>query len=67
MLFIDYCFEVGPNGTMALDKELSLEKLKWNEGDQFEVQLINGRIFLKKIKEAVTAVNQAQLPPIPVY
>lgn len=53
MLFIDYVFEVGPTGTMMFDRELTLDKLKWAEGDKFEVKLFNGRIVLYKLNQGV--------------
>lgn len=53
MLFIDYVFEVGSTGTMMFDRELTLDKLNWVEGDKFEVKLFNGRIVLYKLNQGV--------------
>jgi len=69
MLFVDYYFEVGPNGNMILDRELTLEKLNWSDGDHFEVKLFNNRIVLYKIKqgEISKTTTEESIPPIPVY
>lgn len=67
MIFVDYFFEIGPNGNMALDRDLSLKELGWHVGDQFEVELINNRIFLKRIKAAEGTTEEQSTFPVPVY
>ena len=49
MLFVDYVFELLPNGSIAFDKELSLESLNLKEDDEFVVKVVNEKVvFVKK-------------------
>lgn len=53
MLFVDYTFDVLPNGTILFDKELKLSQLHLEQGDELVVTLCDGRvIFYKKTTSA---------------
>jgi hypothetical protein len=58
MLYIDYDWDVSPNGIM-LDKELNIDRLGWKAGDCFKVVNINGRVILQKV-EAVEQFFKGQ-------
>ena len=49
MLYIDYDWDVSPNGIM-LDKELNIDRLGWKAGDCFKVVNVNGRVILQKVE-----------------
>ena len=53
MLYIDYDWDVHPNG-IIFDEELDIDKLGWKAGDVFEITNINGKAMLRKI-DPVTA------------
>lgn len=67
MLFIDYVFEVGPTGSLTFDRELSIDKLNWQEGDEFRVRLFNNRVLLEKITSADSTTDQPIVTNYPVY
>jgi hypothetical protein len=48
MLYLDYTWDLNPNG-IILDKELNIDKLGWKNGDCFKVTNINGRAMLVKM------------------
>lgn len=48
MLFMDYVFELLPNGSIALDKELTLEQLNLKEDQEFVVKVVNEKVILVK-------------------
>lgn len=48
MLFVDYVFELLPNGSIAFDKELSLQDLNLKENDEFVVKVVNEKVILVK-------------------
>ena len=50
MKFLDYTFDLMSNGDIVLDAELKPEQLKVENGDKFEVVLVEGVIVLKKIQ-----------------
>jgi hypothetical protein len=58
MLYIDYDWDVSPNGIM-LDKELNIDRLGWKAGDCFKVVNVNGRVILQKV-EAVEQFFKGQ-------
>jgi hypothetical protein len=51
MLFVDYNFDLLPNGSIWLDPELRKEDIHVEPGDMFraEVDRVTGRILLRKI------------------
>jgi hypothetical protein len=50
MLFVDYFFELLPNGSILMDKELTANSLQVKNGDQFTVHVsFDGRIILQKV------------------
>lgn len=49
MLFVDYTFDLLPNGDILMDPELTKDKINVQEGDCFTVkELPNGRLLLAK-------------------
>lgn len=48
MLFVDYVFDLLPNGSIAFDKELSSGDLDLKEGDEFVVKVVNERVVFAK-------------------
>ena len=52
MLFVDYNFDVLPNGTIIMDPELTKEKLDVKDGDNYVVNVtFDGRIVFQKVKK----------------
>ena len=49
MKFLDYTFDLMSNGDIVFDAELKPEQLKVENGDKFEVVLVDGAIVLKKL------------------
>lgn len=50
MLFVDYVFDLMPDGSILMDKELSAKSLQVKTGDQFEVHVsFDGRIIFRKV------------------
>lgn len=55
MLFVDYVFDLLPDGSIMMDKELSAKSLQVKTGDKFEVFVsFDGRIVFRKFKDADT-------------
>lgn len=53
MLFVDYVFDLMPDGSILMDKELSAKSLQVKTGDRFEVHVsFDGRIIFRKIPDA---------------
>lgn len=53
MLFIDYTFELLPDGSIIMDPEIDLHRLEMEEGDRFIVcKTHNGRVMLRKVDVA---------------
>ena len=49
MLFVDYVFDLMPDGSILMDKELSAKSLQVETGDRFEVHVsFDGRIIFRK-------------------
>ena len=48
MLYIDYNWDVSPNGIL-LDEEFNSDKLGWKHGDMFKLININGRQILRRV------------------
>ena len=48
MLYLGYTFDVLPNGTIIFDKELSVEHLNAQEGEEYILKVVNGSIILYK-------------------
>ena len=46
MKFIDYHFDVTPDGTIIMDKELTLDNIKSNVGDLYIVMFEEGGVRL---------------------
>jgi len=52
MLFVDYVFDLMPDGSILMDKELSAKKLQVKTGDRFDVHIsFDGRIILRKVPD----------------
>jgi hypothetical protein len=50
MLFADYFFELLPDGSILMDKELAANSLQVQNGDMFKVHItFDGRIILQKV------------------
>ena len=49
MKFIDYTFDLMSNGDIVFDTELKPEQLKVENGDKFEIVLVDGAIVLRKL------------------
>ncbi len=48
MLYLDYDWDLSPNGIL-LDRELNTDKLNWHPGDIFVIEETNnGRLIIKK-------------------
>jgi hypothetical protein len=48
MLYLDYDWDLSPNGIL-LDRELNTDKLNWRPGDIFVIEETNnGRLIIKK-------------------
>lgn len=51
MLFVDYIFDLLPDGSIAFDKDLKPSDINVEEGEEFIVALYNDQIILaKKVK-----------------
>lgn len=48
MLFVEYVFELHPNGSIAFDKELKPEQIRVEDNDEFVVKIVEDRIILAK-------------------
>ena len=62
MMFCDYNFILGHDGSITFDKELTLESLESKEGDVFELQLRYGKLVFVKIQRPYAVVP---FPPGP--
>lgn len=52
MLFVDYVFDLMPDGSILMDKELSAKSLQVKTGDRFDVHVsFDGRIILRKVPD----------------
>lgn len=52
MLFVDYVFDVLPNGTIIMDKELTADKLNAKNGDRYILSTTwDGRVVFQKVQE----------------
>lgn len=52
MLFVDYVFDLMPDGSILMDKELSAKSLQVETGDLFEVHVsFDGRIIFRKVSD----------------
>jgi hypothetical protein len=52
MIFVDYTFELKPDGSLLMDKELSVESMQLKNGDKFVVHIrFDGRIIFQKVVE----------------
>jgi hypothetical protein len=60
MLFVDYFFELLPNGSILMDKELTANSLQVQNGDMFKVHItFDGRILLQKVvKDGCSRTDQ---------
>jgi hypothetical protein len=55
MLFVDYVFDLMPDGSILMDKELSAKSLQVKTGDRFDVHIsFDGRIILRKVPNVNT-------------
>lgn len=49
MIFMDYTFDVLDNGTILMDRSLTLEQLKTEDRAEYVLTVVNNRIvFVKK-------------------
>ena len=52
MLFVDYVFDLMPDGSILMDKELSAKSLQVKTGDRFMVHVsFDGRIIFRKVPD----------------
>ena len=52
MLFVDYDFDLMPDGSILMDKELSAKSLQVKTGDRFEIYVsFDGRIIFRKVPD----------------
>jgi formylmethanofuran dehydrogenase subunit D len=51
MIYIDYTFRTAYDGSIIMDPDLKPEQLNVSEGDKFVVEIHDGVIILKKIRE----------------
>jgi len=67
MLFVDYVFDLLPDGSIMMDKELSSKSLQVKTGDKFEVFVsFDGRIVFRKVKDdnTETKTNTGKLETV---
>ena len=57
MLYIDYAWDLAPNGIL-LDEQLDIDKLGWQSGDYFQVKNVNGRAMLVKVDPLVKFLEE---------
>lgn len=50
MKFVDYYFDLLPDGSIMMDRELSPNSLEVKQGDKFITKIIDNQIFLFKEK-----------------
>lgn len=50
MKFVDYYFDLLPDGSIMMDRELSPNSLQVKQGDKFITKIIDNQIFLFKEK-----------------
>jgi len=55
MIFVDYTFDLGPDGSIFMDKELKAVMIDVKEGDIFVAQLVNDQVFFRKTKGTLCA------------
>jgi hypothetical protein len=49
MIFVDYTFDLLPDGSIRFDKDLKLFDIKVKDGDEFVLTVIDERVvFVKK-------------------
>jgi hypothetical protein len=48
MLFVEYAFELHPNGSIVFDKELKPELIQVKDDDEFVAKIVEGRVVLAK-------------------
>ena len=49
MLFVDFAFDLLPNGSILFDPDLKPEQLGVEDGDEYMISIVNERIaFVKK-------------------
>jgi len=59
MLYIDYNWDVSPNG-IILDEEFNSDKLGWKGGDYFQLINVNGRQILRKVDPLVKFIKEGE-------
>lgn len=52
MKYIDYDWDLYKD-RIVLDKELDINKLEWESGDHFQIQVVDDRIELIKVEPVV--------------
>ncbi|ATV46399.1 hypothetical protein [Lake Baikal phage Baikal-20-5m-C28] len=50
MKFVDYYFDLLPDGSIMMDRELSPNSLQVKQGDKFITKIIDNQVFLFKEK-----------------
>jgi hypothetical protein len=49
MIFCGYLFDLYPNGSIALDEEMTADMLDVKDGDRFQVSIVNNKVILNKM------------------
>lgn len=56
MLYIDYTWDLNPNG-IKFDQELNIDRLGWKNGDMFTIKNVDGQAMLVKVDPVVAFTN----------
>jgi hypothetical protein len=56
MLYIDYTWDLNPNG-IKFDQELNIDRLGWKNGDMFAIKNVDGQAMLVKVDPVVAFTN----------
>jgi len=59
MIYIDYNWDVSPNG-IILDEEFNSDALGWKGGDYFQLINVNGRQILRKVDPLVKFIKEGE-------
>jgi hypothetical protein len=59
MLYIDYSWDCSPSG-IILDEEFNADKLGWKGGDYFQLIIVNGRCYLRRVDPLVKFIKDGE-------
>jgi len=51
MKFVNCILTQLSDGSLMLDPEITIDNLKWEEGDTFEVKIIHGVVVLVRVED----------------